>query len=201
MTVPNILTCFRIIMALAAAVAFALYDARAAATFLCIIASMLDYFDGWYARRFHRSTSLGAHLDPFADKVLISVVFLCLAFTFRWPWFTFFVAIILLREALITIYRVVVRRRSGVLTPASSLGRVKTALQCLVGGFLMFFVFVYPARIPSHSWLIFSLMMLTLFVTVDSGMMYLLPCCSDGKKRSVLERLSQRILGVRAREV
>ena len=200
-TVPNIMTCFRILLALSAGMLLILRRDPATATWMCIAASLLDYFDGWYARRFHQTTKLGAHLDPFADKVLISVIFVALIYRFKWPWFTFFVWLILLREIIITIYRMTKRRRSGVFVPPSRLGKIKTVVQCFVGDSLMFFVFIYPGRIPEQTWLIFFVMMATMFITIDSGMQYILPSCSDGKKRSGLERLAQWIFGVRAREV
>ncbi|MBN1163089.1 MAG: CDP-diacylglycerol--glycerol-3-phosphate 3-phosphatidyltransferase [Candidatus Krumholzibacteriota bacterium] len=200
-TVPNILTLLRIIMALVSAIFFMRGERRALAASILIVASLLDYFDGWYARKFHQTTRLGSHLDPFADKVLISVIFIALSFTFRWNWFSFFVAVMLFREVLITVFRMRVRRKSGDFIPASRLGKLKTTVQCVVGDSLLFYIFIHPGRQPSHNYFIFALMMLTMFITVDSGLRYLLPCCSDGKKRSALERLIQWIFGVRAREV
>jgi CDP-diacylglycerol--glycerol-3-phosphate 3-phosphatidyltransferase len=188
-------------MAAVAAVLFAYYRQNELAAWLCIIASLLDYFDGWYARRFRQKTRLGAHLDPFADKVLISVVFITLSYHLRWNWFSLFVAIILLRELIITVYRMLVRKRSGMFIPASKLGKTKTLVQCVVCDSILFYIFIHPGRIPSEGWLIFIAMTITLFITIDSGSRYILPSCSDGKKRSIGERLYQLIFGVRAREV
>lgn len=201
LTVPNIMTCMRILMAILAGALFLQTREETIAAVICIVASILDYFDGLYARRLHQSTRLGMHLDPFADKVLISVVFVTLSVMLRWTWFSLFVGIILFRELLITIYRMVRRRRVGEFVPASKLGKLKTAVQCVVGDSILFYIYIYPARVPTHTLLIFILMTLTLFLTIDSGLCYLLPSCPDGKKRSVLERLGQLIFGIRAREV
>ncbi|UCF04875.1 MAG: CDP-diacylglycerol--glycerol-3-phosphate 3-phosphatidyltransferase [bacterium] len=201
LTVPNTLTCIRIIMAIAAGFFFVQHRHEAIAASLCISASLLDYFDGWYARKFHQTTRLGAHLDPFADKVLICVMFITLSYTLRWRWFSLFVCIILVREVIITGYRIYIRRRSGKFIPASMLGKIKTLIQCIVGGLLLFYIFVYPEKMPTNVGLIFVLMVFTSFVTIDSGLRYLLPTCADGKRRSALERLYQFVLGIRAREV
>ncbi len=199
-SVPNIMTCLRILMAIAAGILFYLkYGSFAAA--LCILASVLDYFDGWYARRYKQSTKLGAHLDPFADKILIAVVFIALSFTVRWPWFSFLVTMILLREASITVYRMMILRRSGQFVPASRLGKIKTTVQCVVGDMLLFYVFIFPRSVPESATIIFLALLVTFFITIDSGLRYVLPSCSDGKKRSALERLYQLIFGVRAREM
>jgi CDP-diacylglycerol--glycerol-3-phosphate 3-phosphatidyltransferase len=198
-TVPNALTCFRILLALSAAVFFVMKRNTDIAALMC--ASLLDYFDGWYARRYHQKTKLGAHLDPFADKVLIAVMFIAVAAVVRSGWFYFFTAIIIIREVAITIYRSVRKRRSGLFTPASNLGRIKTFVQCVVGDGLLFYIFVYPKKVPERGLFLFIIMIVTLSVTIDSGMRYILPRCPDGKKRSILERLAHWIFGIRAREV
>ena len=200
-TVPNVLTMFRIVLAAFAALFFYLGHETELAAWMCITASILDYFDGWYARRFSQKTRLGMHLDPLADKILIAIVFITIAFVLSYLWFTFFVILLLLREIVITAYRRVRRKRSGKLTPASMMGRVKTFIQCLVGDGLLFYIFIYPKKVPGRSLFLFIIMIVTLSVTIDSGMRYLLPKCSDGKRRSLLERLGRWIFAFRAREV
>jgi CDP-diacylglycerol--glycerol-3-phosphate 3-phosphatidyltransferase len=200
-TVPNALTCFRVVLASLAAVLFILERSTAFAAWICITASLLDYFDGWYARRYHQKTRLGAHLDPFADKVLIGVMFITAAAIMRSVWFYFFVVMIIIREVAITVYRFVKRRRSGLFTPASGLGRIKTFVQCIVGDGLLFYIFIHPRKVPEQNMFLFIIMIVTLSVTIDSGMRYVLPRCHDGKKRSILERLAHWIFAIRAREV
>jgi CDP-diacylglycerol--glycerol-3-phosphate 3-phosphatidyltransferase len=197
-TVPNVLTVLRILMAVSAIFLIGKADYSRLAASMLIIASFLDYFDGWYARKFKQVTKLGTHLDPFADKVLMAVISLGRAFA--WTWFYYFVAVIMLREIIITVYRMIVRRRSGEYVQASKLGKIKTILQSVVGDSLLFYIYFYPGKIPDHYWLIFSVMTIVMFVTVDSGLRYILPRCSDGKKRSVLERVSKWIFGALARE-
>ena len=70
-----------------------------------------------------------------------------------------------------------------------------------MGGPLIFYIYLYPGMIPENHRMIFVAMLLTTFITVDSGLRYVLPSCSDGKKRSVIERLMQHVFGVGAREV
>lgn len=201
-TVPNVLTFLRMLLALAAAILLISGNGHKtlAATFL-LIAMVLDYFDGWYARKFHQTTSLGAHLDPFADKVMIAVIFITLAVEFHSIWFTFFVCVILARELGITIYRWRVHEKSGSLMPASLLGKLKTVIQCIVGGSIIFYIYIYPGRMPVNHIAIFIAILVTTFITVDSGLRYVLPSCRDGKKRSALERLIQHVFGIGAREV
>ena len=192
---------FRIILAVIAALFFLYGHQTVVAAWMCIAASILDYFDGWYARKFRQKTRLGMHLDPFADKVLMAVVFITIASVMRYSWFSFLVALILAREIAVTWYRRARRKRSGRLTPASTMGRIKTFIQCVVGDGMLFYIFVYPREVPERNIFLFIIMIVTVAVTLDSGMRYLLPRCSDGKKRSLLERLGRWIFAIRAREV
>jgi len=199
-TVPNILTTIRIFAASAAVIIARMEGYAAFAAAILIGASILDYFDGWYARRFNQKTSLGAHLDPFADKILIAAGFMILCNTLQWWWFNVFVAVILAREAAITLYRMVIRRRYGRFLPAGRFGKIKTAIQYLVVDAMLFHIYIFPGRVPSGKWIIFAGMAAAVFITIDSGFRYMLPACTDGKKRSIVERLLRGLSGTRVRE-
>jgi CDP-diacylglycerol--glycerol-3-phosphate 3-phosphatidyltransferase len=109
---------------------------EALAVSLLITAAVLDVFDGWYARTFSRTTSLGKHLDPFADKVLVTVIMVWLGMDARSFTVWCLVALTLAREAAMTLFRMYSARRLGQLVPASGLGKLKMFLQC-AGGLTM----------------------------------------------------------------
>jgi cardiolipin synthase (CMP-forming) len=78
LTVPNLFTLAR--LAIAPFVVFEiLHQRHMAAAALFAIAAATDLIDGYLARRLHSATSAGAYLDPIADKLLLSGVFLALA--------------------------------------------------------------------------------------------------------------------------
>jgi cardiolipin synthase (CMP-forming) len=56
------------------------------ALILFVIAGMSDGLDGLLARRLHQQTLLGQYLDPIADKMLLSTVFLVLSVVDKIPW-------------------------------------------------------------------------------------------------------------------
>jgi len=56
------------------------------ALILFIIAGLSDGLDGLLARRLHQQTLLGQYLDPIADKMLLSTVFLVLSIVHQIPW-------------------------------------------------------------------------------------------------------------------
>ena len=53
---------------------------------LLIAAALSDALDGLLARTLHQQTLLGQYLDPIADKMLLSSLFLVLSFVKKIPW-------------------------------------------------------------------------------------------------------------------
>jgi cardiolipin synthase len=51
-----------------------------------VIAGFSDGLDGLLARRLHQQTMLGQYLDPIADKLLLSTMFLVLSILHKIPW-------------------------------------------------------------------------------------------------------------------
>jgi len=77
-TVPNLLTILRLV--LAPFIFAAIVSGRhMVALVLFAIAAFTDGLDGLLARQINQATALGAYLDPIADKVLLSGVYLSLA--------------------------------------------------------------------------------------------------------------------------
>ena len=51
-----------------------------------VVAGFSDGLDGLLARRLHQQTLLGQYLDPIADKLLLSTMFLVLSILHKIPW-------------------------------------------------------------------------------------------------------------------
>ncbi|EGX91673.1 phosphatidyl synthase [Cordyceps militaris CM01] len=77
-TLPNILTVSRLAAAPFIGY-FVLHDSHAWAAGLLAYAGVTDLLDGWIARRWNRKTVVGTVIDPMADKVLMTVLTVCLA--------------------------------------------------------------------------------------------------------------------------
>lgn len=56
------------------------------ALILFVLAGLSDGLDGLLARRLHQQTLLGQYLDPIADKMLLSTVFMVLSILGKIPW-------------------------------------------------------------------------------------------------------------------
>jgi cardiolipin synthase len=84
-SLPNLLTLVRLL--LAPFVFAAIGNGRPRpALLLFACAALTDSLDGLLARRFGQTTPVGAYLDPIADKVLLSGVYLSLAIAGSVPW-------------------------------------------------------------------------------------------------------------------
>ena len=105
-----------------------------------------DFVDGWLARRQGPSAS-GAFLDPLADKFLVLGALAAMAALGQVTWVP--VALLAVREVVITSYRVVVARR-GVSVPARRVAKAKTLVEFLTVALLLLPV-AWPSRLTfSH---------------------------------------------------
>ncbi len=93
---------------------------------LFAVASVSDFYDGYLARRWGVTSSFGALLDPFADKLLVLGSLCALAATGRVPWWI--VGLIAAREAWVTMLRAQAKR-GGVVIAAGPLGKLKMCVQ------------------------------------------------------------------------
>ncbi|WP_024954654.1 CDP-diacylglycerol--glycerol-3-phosphate 3-phosphatidyltransferase [Sulfurospirillum arcachonense] len=144
LNVPNLLALLRILLAplmlwllvdrsnsLFEGIHVSWLDYSAALVF--VIASLTDGFDGFIARAWKQQTTLGAILDPLADKMLMLSAFLGLMMLDRanvWA-----IYLILTREFFITGLRVAAMSK-GKDIAASIWGKIKTFLQMIAIGFL-----------------------------------------------------------------
>jgi cardiolipin synthase len=84
-TAPNQLTLLR--MVFVPFVVIHLVDGRYLwALIIFVIAGFSDGLDGLLARTLHQQTLLGQYLDPIADKLLLSTMFLVLSILHKIPW-------------------------------------------------------------------------------------------------------------------
>jgi len=104
------------------------------ASLLFVLASATDFFDGYIAREWNQMTTLGAILDPLADKMLTLAAFIGLMMIGEASAWTIY--IIIVRELFITGIRTVAVSE-GISVKASWAGKVKTVAQMIAIGFLL----------------------------------------------------------------
>ena len=103
---------------------------RWAAAICFIVASITDYYDGYYARKLNSVTNLGKFFDPVADKILVSSILILLltrAESVIDPWM---VLLFVARDTIVGGVRSVAAA-DGVIVDAQSVGKWKAALQMI----------------------------------------------------------------------
>lgn len=92
-----------------------------------IIASITDKLDGYIARSRNQITTFGKFLDPIADKILVIVAMLILVEADKIPYWI--PAIVIIREFMVSGYRLIAVQKEGNVIAASIWGKIKTATQ------------------------------------------------------------------------
>jgi CDP-diacylglycerol--glycerol-3-phosphate 3-phosphatidyltransferase len=96
---------------------------------------LLDFFDGYLARKLSQETELGKILDPTADKLMTTAVILALVFKTDFP--LWLAAIIILRDIAILVAASFIARQRHSITPSLLVGKVTFAL---LGALLMVYI-------------------------------------------------------------
>ncbi|MDD9910618.1 MAG: CDP-diacylglycerol--glycerol-3-phosphate 3-phosphatidyltransferase [Ahrensia sp.] len=143
-SLPNLLTYVRILVVPLVVLCFDLEErgkstdlARWSALGLFIFASITDFFDGYFARAWQQTSSLGRMLDPIADKLLVSACLLLLAADGTIAGWSIWAAIVILsREILVSGLREYLAELK-VAVPVTQLSKWKTAVQMVAIGFLL----------------------------------------------------------------
>lgn len=97
-----------------------------AAAILFILASVTDYFDGYYARKWNVVSNEGKFMDPIADKILVTGILIMLLATHKID--VYMVILILVRDTYIGGIRSVAAA-DQIIIAAKPAGKWKTALQ------------------------------------------------------------------------
>jgi len=97
---PNGLTVLRLLLVLPLAV-FILREDYTSALGIGVLAGLSDALDGFAARRLGALSRFGAALDPIADKILVTVTFVCLAEVGLVSWYL--AAVVIARDVVIVV--------------------------------------------------------------------------------------------------
>jgi CDP-diacylglycerol--glycerol-3-phosphate 3-phosphatidyltransferase len=106
------------------------------ACWVFVLASITDFFDGYFARKRNLVTVFGSFLDPIADKFLVVSSLIMLMALDRVH--VVIVIILFLREMYMTSLRLLALTE-GINVPVSSMGKWKTTAQMVAIPFLMIY--------------------------------------------------------------
>lgn len=183
MNLPNKLTVARILLTFV--FMFFLFSggifAKVMALVIFVAAAFTDYLDGFIAKKYNIISDFGKMMDPVADKILTLAAFLAFVEMKLVP--AWMVVIIIMRELTITSIRLVALRKGEILSAGIG-GKHKTVSQMLSIFVILVFIVIKEAGVKTfHFWnpnleywykqLIFILMLITVILTIISGISYL----------------------------
>jgi CDP-diacylglycerol---glycerol-3-phosphate 3-phosphatidyltransferase len=131
---------------------------------ILLMAAATDVMDGYIARKRREVTTLGILLDPIADKLLISALFISLVEMGLVP--AWMVVIIIGREFVVVGLREIASVE-GLVIPASALGKTKMILQVMAGSAV-----ILTAKHPALHSLGIALMWLVVISAIASAVHY-----------------------------
>lgn len=136
---------------------------------LFVAAGISDGLDGVLARTLKQQTLLGAYLDPIADKLLLSSLFLVLSFMHHIPWR--FTVLVFTRDIGILIVSALLYATAGLRNFNPSIfGKLNTAAQ--IGA--VFFVMLFEIdSVPELFYAKRGFLWLTFLFTLLSGIHYI----------------------------
>lgn len=183
MNLPNKLTLSRI--ALTFVFMFFLFTrwpyGKIAALITFILASLTDYLDGKIAKERGLISDFGKFMDPIADKILILAAFLAFVEMKLIP--AWCVIIIIFREFIVLGLRVLGIIK-GHIVAASRAGKHKTVFQIVTVFFILIYLIIRQHSANYSFWAeggeafyknaIFGLMLVTVILTLISGISYLM---------------------------
>ena len=130
LNLPNMITIFRIVMVPVLFLLLFFSPGKLQSFFAGLVfsvASISDCVDGYLARRMNLVTDFGKFLDPLADKLLVGVALIMMIPLGRVP--LWIVVIILGREVMVTLLRVISLKKGNTVIEASMTGKYKTGFQ------------------------------------------------------------------------
>lgn len=171
LTAANQLTILRMVL-IPAFVILLLYGYRGWALFMFLTAGVTDLFDGLIARLTRQKTTLGAWLDPMADKLLLVTMFVMLTLpdigsANRLPlWFT---VLVISRDVAIVLTVAVINLAIGPRTFRPSIfGKIATGTYVITGVIALYFNYL-----GQSSGLVTALVWASLAITLISAFDYL----------------------------
>lgn len=183
MNLPNKLTITRIILAPIFMIFFLIDNvySRYFSTFIFIVATLTDLYDGYLARKTGVITGFGKFMDPLADKILTSTAFIsfvALGYVKAWM-----ILIIIVREFLVTGLRSIAAYKGVVILP-SILAQWKTVCQMTVIVIILIYINLKATLLPlGYNWSILTsnstykifdgMIFLIMLLTVGTGIDYL----------------------------
>lgn len=126
LTIPNILSFFRIILIPIIVVLYVKYQRYGWTICFIILSGVTDIVDGWIARHFNMISDFGKILDPISDKLTQAAILLCLVS--RFPSMLYIFLFMAVKETIMGITGLLSIKYSGEVHGADWHGKLTTVM-------------------------------------------------------------------------
>ncbi len=168
LTIPNIITLFRIVLVpFFIAVLYSNNESRITilAVMICL-SGFSDVLDGFIARKFNMQSKLGAVLDPLADKLMQLVILLCL---YRYKWIPLSLVVFLCAKEFILCCGALHLLNKGFTVSSDKSGKFATFALYLS---TFIFVFLQPTEVVKY--ILFAVLISTaVYAFVDYSIIFI----------------------------
>ena len=171
--IPNILSFSRIFLApLFMVFMFKdIYLYKILSLLVFFLGSILDFLDGYIARKFDFTSDFGKYLDPIADKVLIISAFLTLNLFYPDLVKSWMILVIILRDIAVTLFRFYLMN-NNLIMKTSIYAKVKTLVQIiLIHIILIMHVYDFSSFVSFQNSIYYIMLFCTVY-TVSTGLHY-----------------------------
>ncbi len=168
----NILTTLRIFLGSIIFIIIAFDMNTLLALLLFMIAGLTDYFDGFLARKYNKTSIIGEILDPIADKILIIFILFGLAINFSSYLIGFAASLIISREIWVSALRDFNSRiKNESATKVTFLAKTKTSIQLFT-----ILIYLFGLAINNMIIIVFAdiFMIIAVLITLYTGYEYTL---------------------------
>ena len=168
MNIPNFLTIIRIVLVpVYCVLMYANFPgATIWAAILFTIAALTDLADGYIARKYGLITDFGKVMDPVADKIMVTAAMVVLVDLHRLA--AWIVITMLFRDFAVGALRDVAASKGNIIA-AGIWGKIKTALQMIALGMIIFYVDLFS--MPTYT-IGMIVMYVALAASIYSGIVY-----------------------------
>ena len=125
-TIPNLLTCMRIVLIPLFIWLYSGTQQYELAALVLLISGLTDILDGFVARKFNMISDLGKFLDPVADKLTQAAILVCLSV--RYPLMLGIFALMFVKEIYAFYSGLQVVKKTGIVLGAQWHGKAATVL-------------------------------------------------------------------------
>ena len=137
LTIPNILSLFRIVLIPFIVWAYFGLEKPYIALGLIILSAITDIVDGFIARKFNMVSDFGKILDPIADKLTQGTVIICL--TLKYQLMRVLITLFIVKEIIMGLMGAITLKKYGKVNSAKWYGKVNTVILYAVMMLLVLF--------------------------------------------------------------